>query len=208
MLTICYHKSGTILLVVVICSSFGNDNLRGMSKQKINPLEKSDDQVLLNGSVKIAKNQHPTCKNSEMIHSDVISNGVLQSQPDNLTFLGRVKNMKECLGICCSYRKCELAYLVNKTKCFATECQIPENCKVKRYGQKSLLSKDIQMSLMLKDNLSTKGYAAAYIVISMAMLGATLSGSVWIVHAFVRKYKKNKEEKNKPEILSKEPQVY
>ena len=105
---------------------------------------------------KISKDQHPTCKKSDMLHSDIVTNGILHRKHDNFTFLGRVRNMKECLGLCCTYKKCELAYLVNNTKCFSTQCGDPEYCKIKKHEKKHQ-PKDVQISLMVKNDDSQKG---------------------------------------------------
>ena len=108
---------------------------------------------------RIAKDQHPTCKTSDMLHSDIVTNGILHRKHDNFTFLGRVRNMKECLGLCCTFKKCELAYLVNNTKCFSTNCEDPAHCKIEKDKQKSS-TKDIQMSLMVRNDENQKGILA------------------------------------------------
>ena len=90
-----------------------------------------------------------------MLHSDIVTNGILHRKHDNFTFLGQVRSMKECLGLCCTNKKCELAYLVNKTKCFSTQCE-DEQCKIKEDEQKSR-PKDVQMSLMVRNDGSQKG---------------------------------------------------
>ncbi|CAB4005344.1 Hypothetical predicted protein [Paramuricea clavata] len=156
---------------------------------------------------RIAKDQHPTCKTSDMLHSDIVTNGVLHRKHDNFTFLGQVRSMKECLGLCCTYKKCELAYLVNNTNCFSTQCEDPEHCKIKKDEPKSR-SQDVQMSLMVRNEGNQKVYVTAYVIMAMAMFGAALSGTVWIAYVFVKKYREKKEDEKEREKLSKEPQVY
>ena len=67
--------------------------------------------------------------------------------------------MKECLGLCCTHKKCELAYLVNNTKCFSTQCEDPQHCNIKEDEQKSR-SQDVQMSLMIRNDGNQKGNIA------------------------------------------------
>lgn len=105
---------------------------------------------------RIAKDQHPTCKTSDMLHSDIVTNGILHRKRDNFTFLGRVRSMKECLGLCCTFKKCELAYLVNNTKCFSTQCEDFAHCKIEKDKKKNP-PKDIQMSLMVRNDENQKG---------------------------------------------------
>lgn len=110
---------------------------------------------------KIAKDQHPTCKSSDMLHSDIVTNGILHRKQDNFTFLGRVRSMKECLGLCCTFKTCELAYLVNNTKCFSTQCEDTAHCKIEKDKQKSR-PKDIQMSLMVRNDQNQKGTCQSF----------------------------------------------
>ena len=105
---------------------------------------------------KIAKEQHPTCKASDMLHSDIVSNAVLHRKQDNFTFLGRVRNMKECLGLCCTDKNCELAYLVNNTKCFSTQCADPGRCKIVK-DEKKNQTRDVKMSLMVQNDANKPG---------------------------------------------------
>ena len=157
---------------------------------------------------KIAKDQHPTCKMTDMLHSDIVTSGILHKKHGNFTFLGQVRSMKECLGLCCADKKCELAYLVNNTKCFSTQCgKDSEHCRIRKDKQKSR-SKDVQMSLMVRNDGSQKVYVTAYVIMAMAMFGAALSGTVWIAYVFVKKYRDKKEDEKEREKLSKEPQVY
>ncbi|XP_028405698.1 uncharacterized protein LOC114528266 [Dendronephthya gigantea] len=156
---------------------------------------------------KIADEQHPTCKTSDMLHSDIVTNGILHRKRANFTFLGPVQNMKECLGLCCMDKKCELAYLVNNTKCFSTQCEDSENCKIEN-NEKKGRSNDVQMSLMVRNDENRKVYVTAYVIMAMAMFGAALSGTVWIAYVFVKKYREKKEDDEEREKLSKEPQVY
>lgn len=109
-------------------------------------------------SPSVAKDQHSTCKSSEVLHSDVVTNGVLNTTRNRTSFkfLGHVKNMKGCLGLCCAYKKCELAYLENNTMCFSTKCDNPESCRISRSDQLSRPN-DTQISLMVKKESEQKG---------------------------------------------------
>lgn len=156
----------------------------------------------------VSKDQHPTCKNSDVLHSDIVNNGILKAKREhaNLTFLGRVRNMKECLGLCCSYIKCKLAYLENNTKCFSTKCTNSDLCRILKIDQKN----NVKISLMVKKEPGNSVYiTAVYIVMVMAAFGAALSGTVWVVYVFVNKYNESKTiNENECEKLVDEPQVY
>lgn len=104
----------------------------------------------------VAKHQHKTCKNSEMLHSDIVTNSTFDGQHDNFTFLGRVGSMKECLGLCCTFTKCGLAYLENNTRCFSVQCDDPKLCKIKNDTHGSGHN-DIKMSLMIKSSGNQRG---------------------------------------------------
>ena len=119
---------------------------------------------------KIAEDQHPTCKTSDMLHSDIVTNGILHRTRANFTFLGSVRSMKECLGLCCMDKKCELAYLVNKTKCLSTQCDDSEKCKIEK-NQKKGRSNDVQMSLMVRKDENRKGKIDNFNVLKPIILG-------------------------------------
>lgn len=155
----------------------------------------------------VAKDQHPSCKNSDMLHSDIVTNAILNAKREhaNLTFLGRVQNMKECLGLCCFHKKCELAYLENNTQCFSTKCANSDLCRIIR-NESNNGSNDVKISLMVKKEPSKRVYITAYIVMAMACFGAALSGTVWVVYVFVKKYQEKDEIES--EKLVGEPQVY
>ena len=64
--------------------------------------------------------------------------------------------MKECLGLCCSYKKCELAYLENSTVCFSTKCTNSDLCSILKIDQKNK-SSNVKISLMVKKEPSKRG---------------------------------------------------
>ena len=92
-----------------------------------------------------------------MFHSDVVTTAILNSKREhaNLTFLGRVKNMKECLGLCCLAKKCELAYLENNTKCFSSICANSELCRIVKNEKNN--SSNAKISLMMTNSSSKRG---------------------------------------------------
>jgi len=138
----------------------------------------------------IAENQNPVCRKTEMLHSDVVHNASLSGNINagNFTYLGDVHNMQECMGMCCASKKCQVAYL-DKFKCYGVKCYSSDLCRI-TYG---LPTNDVKISLMVKNDLNRKAYVTAYIVVVVVAFGAALSGTVWAVFIFVRKYRDTNE---------------
>lgn len=89
-----------------------------------------------------------------MLHSDILKNASLEGQlkAGNFTYLGEVHNMEECMGMCCSSKKCQLAYL-DKKKCYGVKCFSEELCKVTT----GIGTDDVKISLMVKNDINKKG---------------------------------------------------
>ena len=89
-----------------------------------------------------------------MLHSDVLKNASLEGRLNagNFTFLGDVNNMEQCMGMCCSNKKCQLAYL-DKNKCYGVKCFSEKSCKVTA----GIGTEDVKISLMVKNDINRKG---------------------------------------------------
>ncbi|XP_032226585.2 uncharacterized protein LOC5502428 [Nematostella vectensis] len=158
----------------------------------------------------LAKNQNPICRKAKMLHSDVLKNASLQGQlsAGNFTYLGDVKDMEECMGMCCAQKGCQLAYL-DKMKCYGVKCYSQELCKVTSGIGKS----DIKISLMVRNDINRRAYVTAYIVVVVVAFGAAVSGTVWAVFIFVKRYKHNEvspksSKEDEDEDEGKEAKVY
>lgn len=159
----------------------------------------------------LAINQNPVCKKAQLLHSDVVQNASLegQLQAGNFTFLGAVKDMEECMSLCCASKRCQLAYM-DKAKCYGVKCYSEELCKITT----GISTNDVKISLMVRNDINRKAYVTAYIVVVVVAFGAAVSGTVWAVFIFVRRYRENggtnssKGEDDEEEDLNAEPKVY
>ncbi|XP_031554862.1 uncharacterized protein LOC116291792 [Actinia tenebrosa] len=134
----------------------------------------------------LARNQNPVCRKAQMLHSDILKNASLEGQlkAGNFTYFGVVHNMEECMGMCCSSKKCQLAYL-DKDKCYGVKCFNEKMCKVTA----GIGTDDVKISLMVKNDINKKAYVTAYIVVVVVAFGAAISGTVWAVFIFVKRYR-------------------
>lgn len=157
----------------------------------------------------LAKNQNPVCKKAQLLHSDVMQNASLQGRlhAGNFTFLGDVKDMEECMSLCCASKRCQLAYMDN-AKCYGVKCYSEELCKITT----GYSTNDVKISLMVRNDINRKAYVTAYIVVVLVAFGAAVSGTVWAVFIFVRRYRENggtKSTKGEEEDdTTSEPKVY
>ncbi|XP_065056512.1 uncharacterized protein LOC135684784 isoform X1 [Rhopilema esculentum] len=134
-----------------------------------------------NGS---ARNQHPTCKQSEVEHSDVIHDrGLGNINPKNYTFLGNVPTMNDCMAMCCSTKHCNIAYMKNNS-CFGVTCLEKEKCMVKN----GTLESGTKLALMIRNEMNRRVYVTAYLVVVVCAFGAALAGTVWAVFVFYKRY--------------------
>lgn len=156
----------------------------------------------------LAKNQNPVCKKAQLLHSDIVQNASLEGQlhAGNFTFLGPVKNMEECMSLCCASKRCQLAYM-DQAKCYGVKCYSEELCKITTGYTPS----DVKISLMVRNDINRKAYVTAYIVVVLVAFGAAVSGTVWAVFIFVRRYRENggtKPNEGDDEDPKAEPKVY
>ena len=102
----------------------------------------------------LAKNQNPVCKKAQLLHSDVVQNASLEGRlhAGNFTFLGAVKDMEECMSLCCASKKCQLAYM-DKSKCYGVKCYSEELCKITT----GYSTNDVKISLMVRNDINRKG---------------------------------------------------
>lgn len=156
----------------------------------------------------LAKNQNPVCKKAQLLHSDVVQNASLEGQlhAGNFTFLGAVKDMEECMSLCCASKRCQLAYM-DQAKCYGVKCYSEELCKITT----GYSTKDVKISLMVRNDINRKAYVTAYIVVVLVAFGAAVSGTVWAVFIFVRRYRENggtKSSEGDDDDTKAEPKVY
>ncbi|XP_067016008.1 uncharacterized protein [Acropora muricata] len=156
----------------------------------------------------LAKNQNPVCKKAQLLHSDIVQNASLEGQlhAGNFSFLGDVKDMEECMSLCCASKRCQLAYMDN-AKCYGVKCYSEELCKITT----AYSTNDVKISLMVRNDINRKAYVTAYIVVVLVAFGAAVSGTVWAVFIFVRRYRENGGTKVKDEDeedATAEPKVY
>lgn len=102
----------------------------------------------------LAINQNPVCKKAQLLHSDVVQNASLEGQlhAGNFTFLGAVKDMEECMSLCCVSKRCQLAYM-DKAKCYGVKCYSEELCKITT----GISTDDVKISLMVRNDINRKG---------------------------------------------------
>lgn len=158
----------------------------------------------------LAINQNPVCRKAQLLHSDVVQNATLEGQlhAGNFTFLGAVKDMEECMSLCCASKRCQLAYMDN-AKCYGVKCFSEELCKITT----GISTNDVKISLMVRNDINRKAYVTAYIVVVVVAFGAAVSGTVWAVFIFVRRYRetggtKSKEDEGEDGDMNAEPKVY
>ena len=105
-----------------------------------------------------ARNQHPTCKQSDVQHSDIIKDrGLGNINPKNFTFLGNVPTMNDCMAMCCSTKHCNIAYMKN-TSCFGVTCYEGDKCKVKN----NTIESGTKLALMIRNEMNRR---SIYLVI-------------------------------------------
>lgn len=122
----------------------------------------------------LAINQNPVCKKAQLLHSDVVQNASLegQLQAGNFTFLGAVKDMEECMSLCCASKRCQLAYM-DKAKCYGVKCYSEELCKITT----GISTNDVKISLMVRNDINRKGKE----VLSSGVLFSYLKINVYTV---------------------------
>lgn len=102
----------------------------------------------------LAKSQNPTCRKAQLLHSDIVHNAGLEGQlkAGNFSLLGEVKDMEECMSLCCATKKCQLAYL-DKVNCYGVKCYSEELCKITT----GIATNDVKISLMVRNDINRKG---------------------------------------------------
>jgi len=154
-----------------------------------------------------ATKQHPVCKQSDVQHSDIVKDrGLGNINPKNITFLGNVPTMNDCMAMCCSKRQCNIAYMKN-TSCFGVTCYDQEKCKVKN----NTIESGTKLALMIRNEMGRRLYVTAYLVVVVCAFGAALSGTVWAVFVFYKRYSSTRpgdEEEEEESELLKQPKVY
>ena len=84
----------------------------------------------------------------------MVQNATLEGQlhAGNFTFLGAVKDMEECMSLCCASKRCQLAYMDN-AKCYGVKCYSEELCKITT----GISTNDVKISLMVRNDINRKG---------------------------------------------------
>ena len=95
-----------------------------------------------------------------------------QLQAGNFTFLGAVKDMEECMSLCCASKRCQLAYM-DKAKCYGVKCYSEELCKITT----GISTNDVKISLMVRNDINRKGKE----VLSSGVLFSYLKINVYTV---------------------------
>jgi len=134
-----------------------------------------------------SKNTHPTCKKNEILHSDIIENHSLKRglTPSNYTLLGKVPNMGDCMALCCSTKHCNMAYMKNNT-CYGVTCYDADKCAVK--NETASHEKGTQLALLIRNEMNRRVYVTAYLVVVVCAFGAAMSGTIWAVFVFYKRY--------------------
>lgn len=193
------YVTTTVLVLTVLVSSpaRGNESFFGLYRAT-------------RSGPPLAKNQNPVCRKAQLLHSDVVQNASLEGQlhAGNFTFLGAVKDMEECMSLCCASKRCQLAYM-DKAKCYGVKCYSEELCKITT----GYSTNDVKISLMVRNDINRKAYVTAYIVVVLVAFGAAVSGTVWAVFIFVRRYRENggtksRDGEDEEEDTKAEPKVY
>ena len=84
----------------------------------------------------------------------MVQNATLEGQlhAGNFTFLDAVKDMEECMSLCCASKRCQLAYMDN-AKCYGVKCYSEELCKITT----GISTNDVKISLMVRNDINRKG---------------------------------------------------
>ena len=83
----------------------------------------------------------------------MVQNATLEDQlyAGNFTFLDAVKDMEECMSLCCTSKRCQLAYMDN-AKCYSFKCYSEELCKITT----DISTNDAKISLMVRNDINRK----------------------------------------------------
>jgi len=98
---------------------------------------------------------------------------------------------------------------MDNAKCYGVKCYSEELCKITA----GYSTNDVKISLMVRNDINRKAYVTAYIVVVLVAFGAAVSGTVWAVFIFVRRYRENggtksREGEDEEEDTKAEPKVY
>ncbi|XP_065644616.1 uncharacterized protein LOC100202149 isoform X1 [Hydra vulgaris] len=135
----------------------------------------------------IPSDTQPACRKNDIFHSDVIQDHSLKRtiSQKNYTFLGKVPTMGDCMALCCSMKRCNIAYMKNDT-CYGVTCFDQEKCGVE--NGTSPIDQGTQLALIIRNETNRRVYVTAYLVVVMCAFGAALSGTVWAVFVFYKRY--------------------
>lgn len=134
-----------------------------------------------------SRNTHPACKRNDILHSDVVEDHGLKTgaTPQNYTLLGLVPTMADCMALCCSAKHCNIAYMKNDT-CYAVTCRDNDNCEVQN-GTKGEDS-GTKLALIIRNEINRRVYVTAYLIVVVCAFGAAMSGTVWAIFIFYKRY--------------------
>jgi len=134
-----------------------------------------------------SRNTHPACKRNDILHSDVVEDRGLKTgvSPTNYTMLGLVPTMADCMALCCSAKHCNIAYMRNDT-CYAVSCNEPEHCQVHNTTRDE--DSGTKLALIIRNEMNRRVYVTAYLVVVVCAFGAAMSGTVWAIFIFYKRY--------------------
>jgi len=136
-----------------------------------------------------SKNTHPACKKNNIDHSDIVDDHSLGPgiDPRNYTLLGQVPNMGDCMALCCSsVKRCTIAYMKNNT-CYGVSCYDLEKCSV---ANSTLATPEhgTQLALIIRNDMNRRIYVTTYLVVVVVAFAAAMSGTIWAVGVFYKRY--------------------
>lgn len=153
-----------------------------------------------------SRNTHPACKRNDILHSDVVEDRSLKKgiSPQNYTLLGLVPSMADCMALCCSAKYCNIAYMKNDT-CYAVSCRDSDNCEVE--NGTAVEDEGTKLALIIRNEMNRRVYVTAYLIVVVCAFGAAMSGTVWAVFIFYKRYSIVSGEKRTPDSAKSETPV-
>eukprot|EP00794_Sanderia_malayensis_P011221 gene11221-12400_t len=162
--------------------------------------------------VALDRPEDDTCEQENVEHSPIQVNRTLVGglNAGNFSYLGKTKSMRECLGKCCSSKKCDVAYRIDR-ECFSVKCYSPDLCKVTDAPVKNGFVQFATMSR--KDNLrriNTQSIAI-YVIIGVLCFTVGITAIGWAMCMYMkRKNKKSQQQqtddKPMPDQISDKPE--
>ncbi|XP_065055660.1 uncharacterized protein LOC135684164 isoform X2 [Rhopilema esculentum] len=127
-------------------------------------------------STTVNEDEKDICDEAKLSKSPIMNNKTLAGglKAGNFTYLGRTRDMKQCLGKCCSSRKCDVAYRIDND-CFSVKCFSPDLCKVADTPAKNGFVQIATLTPVDRHKLNTRSIAV-YVMLGCVIFTVVISG--------------------------------